>query len=156
MTSERMGLDEYFMRVARLVSRRSTCTRRPVGAIVTKNKRILTTGYNGAPRNLRHCLEVGCLREELGIRSGERHELCRGVHAEQNAIIQGAVFGTTLEGGSIYTTTFPCVMCSKIIINAGLVEIVYAEGYPDDLSKELLEESGIALRHYPMDEDGCD
>jgi dCMP deaminase len=156
MSDERMGLDEYFMRVARLVSRRSTCTRRPVGAIVTKNKRILTTGYNGAPRNLRHCLEVGCLREQLGISSGERHELCRGVHAEQNAIIQGAVFGTTLEGGSIYTTTFPCVMCSKIIINAGLVEIVYAEGYPDDLSKELLEESGIVLRHYPMPDDVCD
>jgi dCMP deaminase len=156
MSGERMGLDEYFMRVARLVSRRSTCTRRPVGAIVTKNKRILTTGYNGAPRNLRHCLEVGCLREQMGISSGERHELCRGVHAEQNAIIQGAVFGTTLEGGSIYTTTFPCVMCSKIIINAGLLEIVYAEGYPDDLSKELLDESGIVLRHYPMPDDECD
>ena len=151
-----MDLDEYFMRVAKLVSKRSTCIRRPVGAIVTKNKRILTTGYNGAPRNLRHCLEVGCLREQLGIRSGERHELCRGVHAEQNAIIQGAVFGTTLEGGSIYTTTFPCVMCSKIIINAGLKEIVYADGYPDDLSKELLEESGIILRHYPMSDDEGD
>ena len=156
MSDDRMDLDEYFMRVAKLVSKRSTCIRRPVGAIVTKNKRILTTGYNGAPRNLRHCLEVGCLREQLGIRSGERHELCRGVHAEQNAIIQGAVFGTTLEGGSIYTTTFPCVMCSKIIINAGLKEIVYADGYPDDLSKELLEESGIILRHYPMSDDEGD
>ena len=148
MVDERMGLDEYFMNVARLVSKRSTCLRRPVGAIVVKRKRILTTGYNGAPRNLRHCLEVGCLRDQLGINSGERHELCRGVHAEQNAIIQGAVFGTPLEGGTLYTTTFPCVMCSKIVINAGLVEIVYGEGYPDDLSKELLEESGIVIRRY--------
>ena len=156
MTDDRMGLDEYFMRVARLVSKRSTCTRRPVGAIVVKSKRILTTGYNGAPRNLRHCMEVGCLRDELGIRSGERHELCRGVHAEQNAIIQGAVFGTPLEGGAIYTTTFPCVMCSKIIINAGLTEIVYAHGYPDDLSKELLSESGIILRHHSMPDNDCD
>ncbi len=156
MTDDRMDLDEYFMRVARLVSKRSTCTRRPVGAIVVKSKRILTTGYNGAPRNLRHCLEVGCLREELGISSGERHELCRGVHAEQNAIIQAAVFGTPLEGGTIYTTTFPCVMCSKIIINAGLVEIVFAEGYPDDLSRELLEESGIVTRQYAMPGDDGD
>ena len=155
MTEERMGLDEYFMRVAHLVSKRSTCLRRPVGAIVVKNKRILTTGYNGAPRNLRHCLEVGCLRDQLGINSGERHELCRGVHAEQNAIIQGAVFGVSVEGGTLYTTTFPCVLCSKLVINAGLVEIVYSEGYPDDLSKELLEESGIVLRKAPapMDDD---
>lgn len=156
MTDNRMGLDEYFMRVARLVSRRSTCIRRPVGAIVVKNKRILTTGYNGAPRNLRHCMEVGCIRDQMGIRSGERHELCRGVHAEQNAIIQAAVFGTPLEGGTIYTTTFPCVMCSKIIINAGLQEIVYAQGYADDLSKELLDESGIILRHHPMPEEDGD
>lgn len=146
MTDNRMGLDEYFMRVANLVSQRSTCIRRPVGAIVVKNKRILTTGYNGAPRNLRHCLEVGCLRDEMGINSGERHELCRGVHAEQNAIIQGAVFGISVEGGTLYTTTFPCVLCSKLIINAGLVEIVYDKGYPDELSKELLEESGMVLR----------
>lgn len=152
MTDPRMGLDEYFMRVARLVSKRSTCLRRPVGAIVVKQKRILTTGYNGAPRNLRHCLEVGCLRDQLGITPGERHELCRGVHAEQNAIIQGAVFGVSLEGGTIYSTTFPCVLCSKLVINAGLVEIVYAEGYPDDLSKELLEESGIRLRSFTLPE----
>jgi dCMP deaminase len=148
MSDNRMGLDEYFMSVAHLVSERSTCLRRPVGAIVVKRKRILTTGYNGAPRNLRHCLEVGCLRDKLGIKSGERHELCRGVHAEQNAIIQGAVFGISVEGGTIYTTTFPCVLCSKLVINAGLVEIVYGVGYPDELSKELLDESGITLRHF--------
>jgi len=142
-----MGLDEYFMRVAFLVSQRSTCLRRRVGAIVVKQKRILTTGYNGAPRNIPHCLEVGCLREQLGIKAGERHELCRGVHAEQNAIIQSAVFGVPIEGGTLYTTTFPCVLCSKIIINAGLREIVYAKGYPDDLSKQMLEQSGILLRH---------
>ena len=153
MTDERMGLDEYFMSVATLVSKRSTCVRRPVGAIVVKRKRILTTGYNGAPRNLRHCIEVGCLRDQLGINSGERHELCRGVHAEQNAIIQGAVFGISLEGGTLYTTTFPCVLCSKLVINAGLVEIVYDEGYPDDLSKELLDESGIIIRKFAPEED---
>lgn len=155
MTEDRMGLDEYFMRVAHLVSKRSTCLRRPVGAIIVKSKRILTTGYNGAPRNLRHCAEVGCLRDKLGIKSGERHELCRGAHAEQNAIIQGAVFGTSVDGGTIYTTTFPCVVCTKLIINAGLVEIVYSEGYPDELSKELLEESGVMLRRYELPlEDG--
>ena len=152
MTDERMGLDEYFMRVAHLVSKRSTCLRRPVGAIIVKQKRILTTGYNGAPRNLRHCLEVGCLRDQMGVTPGERHELCRGVHAEQNAIIQGSVFGTSLEGGTIYSTTFPCVLCSKLAINAGLREIVYSEGYPDDLSKELLKESGMLLREYPRPE----
>ncbi|MCK5252621.1 MAG: cytidine/deoxycytidylate deaminase family protein, partial [Thermoplasmata archaeon] len=118
-----------------------------------KNKRILTTGYNGAPRNLRHCLETGCLREQMGVNSGERHELCRGVHAEQNAIIQSAVFGVSVEGGTLYTTTFPCVLCSKLVINAGLVEIVYDEGYADDLSKELLAESGILLRHYSLPEE---
>ncbi len=153
MTDERMGLDEYFMQVAQLVSQRSTCLRRPVGAIVVKNKRILTTGYNGAPRNLRHCLEVGCLRDQLGVTSGERHELCRGVHAEQNAIIQSSVFGLSVEGGTLYTTTFPCVLCSKLVINAGLVEIVYDVGYPDDLSKELLAESGILLRQYSLPEE---
>jgi dCMP deaminase len=147
-----MGLDEYFMQVAQLVSQRSTCLRRPVGAIVVKNKRILTTGYNGAPRNLRHCLEVGCIRDRMGVNSGERHELCRGVHAEQNAIIQSSVFGLSVEGGTLYTTTFPCVLCSKLVINAGLVEIVYDVGYPDDLSKELLAESGILLRHYSLPE----
>ena len=152
MTDERMGLDEYFMQVAQLVSQRSTCLRRPVGAIVVKNKRILTTGYNGAPRNLRHCLEMGCLREKMGVNSGERHELCRGVHAEQNAIIQSSVFGLSVEDGTLYTTTFPCVLCSKLVINAGLVEIVYDVGYPDDLSKELLAESGILLRQYSLPE----
>jgi dCMP deaminase len=149
VTDDRMGLDEYFMRVAFLVSRRSTCLRRRVGAIVVKQKRILTTGYNGAPRNIAHCLEVGCLREQMGIRPGERHELCRGVHAEQNAIIQSAVFGVPIEGGTLYSTTFPCVLCSKLIINAGLREIVYAKGYPDELSKQMLEESGILLRQVP-------
>ena len=150
MSDERMGLDEYFMQVAHLVSQRSTCLRRPVGAIVVKKKRILTTGYNGAPRNLRHCKEVGCLRDQMKVNSGERHELCRGVHAEQNAIIQSAVFGVSVEGGTIYTTTFPCVLCSKLVINAGLTEIVYDKGYPDELSQQLLEESGIALRQYSL------
>ncbi len=153
MTDERMGLDEYFMQVAQLVSQRSTCLRRPVGAIVVKRKRILTTGYNGAPRNMRHCLEVGCIREQMGVTSGERHELCRGVHAEQNAIIQSSVFGVSVEGGTLYTTTFPCVLCSKLVINAGLEEIVYDKGYPDDLSKELLAESGILLRQYSIPEE---
>jgi dCMP deaminase len=137
--------DQYFMSIAKFASTRSTCLRRKVGAVIVKNKRILSTGYNGAPRGLQHCLEVGCLREKLNIKSGERHELCRAIHAEQNAVIQAAVSGVSIENADIYCTTFPCVLCSKIIINAGIKKITVIEGYPDELSRQMLDEAGIEV-----------
>ncbi len=142
---ERPPWDKYFMEIARLVASRSTCLRRKVGAVVVKDKRVLATGYNGAPSGVSHCSEVGCLRERLGVPSGERHELCRGLHAEQNAIIQAALHGVSLRGACIYTTTFPCVICSKMLINAGITTIYYAEGYPDELSYRMLEEAGVRI-----------
>lgn len=145
---KRPGYDEYFMKIAKIVAERSTCLRRNVGAVIVKEGRILATGYNGAPKGLRHCEEVGCLRSQLNIPSGERHELCRGVHAEQNAVIQAAVFGVSIKDGIIYTTHFPCSVCVKILINAEIKEIVYGEGYPDELAKKLLEESKILLRRF--------
>jgi len=137
--------DEYFMAITRTVSERSTCLRRRVGAVVILDKRILTTGYNGAPTGLSHCLDIGCLREQQGVPSGERHELCRGLHAEQNAIIQAALSGVPIRGGTIYTTHFPCVLCAKMLINAGIKRVVYADGYPDLLSRELLAEAGLLV-----------
>ncbi|HKM08935.1 MAG TPA: cytidine/deoxycytidylate deaminase family protein [Candidatus Methanomethylophilaceae archaeon] len=146
---ERPSNDEYFMSMAKLVATRSTCVRRRVGAVIVKDKRVLSTGYNGAPKGSAHCDERGCIRVELDVPSGTRHELCRGVHAEQNAVIQAAYFGVSVKDSTIYTTTYPCSMCAKMLINAGVVEIVYNEGYPDDLSKDLIEESGILVRKYP-------
>jgi dCMP deaminase len=143
----RPSWDEYFMEIAHLVATRSTCLRRKVGAVIVRDKRILTTGYNGAPTGLRHCEEVGCLREELGIPSGKQHELCRAVHAEQNAIIQAAVMGVVLSGATTYATNFPCVICAKMLINAGIKKIIYAAGYPDELSRKMLTEAGIELIH---------
>jgi dCMP deaminase len=140
--------DTYFMRMAELVSTRSTCLRRNVGAVVVKEKRVLTTGYNGAPKGLRHCAEVGCVRLENKIESGTRHELCRGVHAEQNAVIQAAYFGVSIKDSTIYTTNFPCVMCAKILVNAGIKEIVYKDDYVDELSRNVLEESKVLVRLY--------
>jgi len=140
--------DTYFMRMADLVATRSTCLRRNVGAVVVKEKRVLTTGYNGAPKGLKHCAEVGCVRLEHNIESGTRHELCRGVHAEQNAVIQAAYFGVSIKGSTIYTTNFPCVMCTKILVNAGIKEIVYKDDYVDELSRAVLDESGIRVRQY--------
>jgi len=142
----RPSWDAYFMEIAHLVASRSTCIRRKVGAILVKDKRILATGYNGPPTGISHCTEVGCLREEKGIPSGERHEICRGLHAEQNAIIQAALHGISIKGSTLYTTTFPCIICSKMLINAGIKEIVYEEGYPDELSKHLLEEAKLKIR----------
>jgi dCMP deaminase len=129
----RPSWDEYFMGITELVAQRSTCLRRQVGAIIVRDKRIITTGYNGAPSRIKHCLDVGCLREQMGIPSGERHELCRGLHAEQNAIIQAAIHGVTLQGATIYCTNMPCSICSKMLINAQIVDIYYKEGYPDSL-----------------------
>lgn len=148
MSVNRPSIDEYFMEMAKLVSTRSTCIRRHVGAVIVKDKRVLSTGYNGAPKGSKHCEELGCIRVELNVPSGTRHELCRGVHAEQNAVIQAAYFGVSVKDSTIYTTTFPCSMCAKLLINAGIKEIVYYDGYPDDLSKELLAETEIIVRKY--------
>ncbi len=146
---ERPDNDTYFMKMAELVSTRSTCLRRKVGAVVVKEKRVLSTGYNGAPRGLRHCGEVGCVRARDNVESGTRHELCRGVHAEQNAVIQAAYFGVSIKGGSMYATNFPCVLCAKILVNAGIVEVVFKDEYVDELSREILDESGVAVRKFP-------
>ncbi len=142
---ERPCWEEYFMEIARLVARRSTCLRRQVGAVLVKEKNILATGYNGTPSGITHCAEVGCLREKLRVPSGERHELCRGLHAEQNAIIQAAKHGVNIAGATLYSTHSPCVICSKMIINAGISRIIYLEGYPDALSVEMLAESKIEI-----------
>ncbi|MBN2123767.1 MAG: cytidine/deoxycytidylate deaminase family protein [Deltaproteobacteria bacterium] len=136
---------EYFMAITRLVARRSTCLRRKVGAILVKDKRILATGYNGAPSGLRHCEEVGCLRADSSIPSGMRHELCRGLHAEQNVIIQAAFHGICINGATLYCTNKPCVICSKMIINAGIEKVFYEEGYDDPLSDQMLDEAGIEI-----------
>ena len=141
---ERPSWDEYFMDITQVVATRSTCTRRQVGAVIVKERRLLTSGYNGAPRGLAHCQEVGCLREKMAIPSGERHELCRGTHAEQNAIVQAAVYGVPIEGATLYCTHHPCSGCTKLIINAGIVRFVFRQGYPDELSATLLAEARIA------------
>ena len=141
----RPNWDEYFMDIAGLVSKRSTCLRRGVGAVVVRDRRILATGYNGAPTGMRHCLDVGCLREQRKVPSGERHELCRGLHAEQNAIIQAALHGVSVKDSTLYCTNQPCIICSKMIINAGIVHIFVRELYRDDLAEEMLQESGIKV-----------
>jgi len=133
------------MEIAALVAKRSTCLRRAVGAIIVKDKRILATGYNGAPSGIAHCAEVGCLREAMQIASGERHELCRGIHAEQNAIIQAAYHGVPIQGASLYCTNLPCSICTKMLINAGIKKIYYRSGYADQLSRDLLEEAEIEV-----------
>lgn len=143
---ERPDWDNYFMQIATVVSTRSTCSRRQVGALLVQNKRILSTGYNGAPSGLSHCLEVGCLREKLQVPSGERHELCRGLHAEQNAIIQAAVHGVAIKDAVLYCTHYPCSLCAKMLVNAGVRNLVLATNYPDDLAKELFAEAGIEVR----------
>ena len=141
----RPSWDEYFMAIAKLVSTRSTCLRRKVGAVLVKDRRIIATGYNGPPSGLKHPDEVGCLREKLGIPSGERHELCRGLHAEQNAIIQAALHGVSTKGSVLYCTHSPCSVCVKMLINAGVTKVIYGEGYPDQLAKELAEEANLPL-----------
>ncbi len=147
----RPSLDEYFMEIARVVAKRSTCLRQNVGAVIVKDKRILSTGYNGAPMGLPHCLDIGCLREELNVPSGERHELCRAVHAEQNAIIQAAVHGVSIKDATLYTTHQPCIMCAKMIINAGIKRVVYGKKYADERGLEFLKEAGIQIDYLPAD-----
>ena len=145
VTGERPSWETYFMDIACLVAKRSTCLRRAVGAIIVKDRRILSTGYNGAPSNIRHCGEVGCLREQMKVPSGERHELCRGIHAEQNAIIQAAYHGVSIKGADLYCTNLPCSICAKMIVNAGIRKIVYQSGYADSLSRDMLAEAEIEL-----------
>jgi dCMP deaminase len=144
----RPSYDEYFMEMAHVVAKRSTCVRRKVGAILVKEKHILSTGYNGAPKGLNHCSETGCIRADQNIPSGERHELCRGLHAEQNAIIQAAVFGVSIKGSVLYCTNTPCVVCVKMLINAGVCEIIYSGDYPDDLAKRMMEESKLKIKRF--------
>ncbi|MCD6322222.1 MAG: cytidine/deoxycytidylate deaminase family protein [Clostridiales bacterium] len=144
----RPSWDEYFMKIVDLVKTRSTCLRRQVGAVVVRDKRILTSGYNGAPTGVRHCEEVGCLRQQLNIPSGERHEICRGLHAEQNAIAQAAYMGTSVKGATMYVSLQPCSLCAKLIINAGIIGLVYRGSYPDELSLNLLNEAGIELVNF--------
>ncbi len=145
MTDTRPSWDEYFMSITEMVAQRSTCLRRKVGAILVRDKRIIATGYNGAPSKVSHCLDIGCLREQQGIPSGERHELCRGLHAEQNAIIQAALHGFSVEGSTLYCTNMPCSICSKMLINARIEKIYYKEGYADNLSSLLLAEAKVPV-----------
>ncbi|MGE4555830.1 MAG: cytidine/deoxycytidylate deaminase family protein [Desulfovibrionaceae bacterium] len=147
----RLPWPEYFMRIAFLVAERSTCLRRKVGAVAVKDKRILATGYNGAPTALAHCAETGCLRAKLNVPSGERHELCRGLHAEQNVILQGALHGVSLNGAEIYCTTQPCLICTKMIINTGISAVYFAEGYPDQLAQEMMLEAGVRYELLPIE-----
>ena len=144
-TPQRPDWQTYFMDLAQLVSSRSTCIRRQVGALIVKENRILSTGYNGTPTGIRHCIDRGCLRDELKIPSGQRHELCRGLHAEQNAIIQAAYHGVSIESGEIYCTNQPCIICAKMIINAGLKKIIIGDSYPDELAAEMLEEACLKV-----------
>ncbi len=142
-TVKRISWQRYFMGFATLAAQRSSCLRRKVGAVLVKDNQVLSTGYNGAPSKIGHCDERGCIRSEHNIPSGQRHELCRGLHAEQNAIIQAAKHGVSIRGATLYCTTFPCIICTKMLINAGIKKIYYAEGYSDELSRQMLEESNV-------------
>lgn len=137
--------DEYFMEIAQVVAKRSTCLRINVGAVIVKDGRILSTGYNGAPHGFEHCLDIGCIREKENIAHGTRHELCRAVHAEQNAIIQAAIHGVSIEGATVYTTHQPCILCTKMIINGKIKRVVYLNEYPDPTSLGFLNEAKIAV-----------
>ncbi len=145
----RPSWDSYFLEISSVVANRSTCLRRKVGAVLVRDKRLLTTGYNGAPSFLKHCQEIGCLREEQNIPSGQRHELCRGLHAEQNAIIQGALHGVSIKGADLYCTHHPCSLCAKMLVNAGLEKVVLKESYPDHLAQEIFKEAGVQVISLP-------
>ena len=144
----RPSWDEYFMNMLEVIKTRSTCMRRQVAAIIVKDRQIISTGYNGSAKGLKHCDEVGCLREQMQIPSGQRHELCRGIHAEQNAIIQASLHGVSIEGADIYITCSPCVLCSRMLINAGIKRIIYSGDYPDELAMSMLKEAKIELVKY--------
>ncbi|MCX5706254.1 MAG: cytidine/deoxycytidylate deaminase family protein [Candidatus Omnitrophica bacterium] len=143
---KRPSWDEYFLEVAHLVAKRSTCLRRSVGAVLVKDKRILATGYNGAPKGLKHCIDIGCLRQRLKIPSGERHELCRALHAEQNALIQASLYGISVKDSTLYSTNQPCVICAKMLINAGIKEVIIAKGYPDKMAMDFFKQAKIKVK----------
>ncbi|HOD59896.1 MAG TPA: cytidine/deoxycytidylate deaminase family protein [Candidatus Syntrophosphaera sp.] len=143
--NKRPSWQQYFMQMAFLASSRSTCLRRQVGAVLVKDNQILSTGYNGSPKGVRHCSEVGCLREKNNVPSGQMHELCRGLHAEQNAIIQAGLNGSSARGATLYCTHQPCSICAKMIINAEIQTVYVAEKYPDELAEKLLAEAGVEL-----------
>lgn len=145
---KRPSWDDYFMEMTKLTATRSSCLRRHVGAVLVKDTRVIATGYNGAPAGVTHCEVTGCLRQKLNVPSGERHELCRGLHAEQNAIIQAALYGVSTEGATLYCTTKPCSICTKMIINAKITKIVYEEYYEDSLADELLKDTDIRILQY--------
>jgi len=145
MEEKRPSWDEYFMEITKLIATRSTCLRKKVGALLVKDKRIISTGYNGAPSGLPHCAEVGCLRDKLKIPSGQRQEICRGLHAEQNAVIQAALHGISTKGAILYCTHQPCVTCAKIIINSGIIKVIFEGNYPDKLASQMLKEAGVEL-----------
>ncbi len=147
--NDRPSWEEYFLKIADLVSARSSCLKRKVGAVLVKDNRLLTTGYNGAPRGFEHCEKTGCLRQQLNVHAGHRHELCRGLHAEQNAIIQAALHGVQTQGSTLYCTHQPCVICAKMMINAGVKKIVFKGHYPDELAANMLKESQIEVKHIP-------
>lgn len=144
--TERLDVDSYFMQIAEVVSRRSTCMRREIGAVIVKGKQIVSTGYNGSPAGHPHCAQVGCARED--VPSGERSELCRAAHAEQNAINFAARYGIPIEGATLYSTTYPCSWCAKSIVNAGIARVVYQDDYPDPLAKEILSIISV-IRYIP-------
>jgi dCMP deaminase len=144
-TNQRPDWDSYFIEIARIVARRATCLRRQMGALLVKDRRILSTGYNGAPAGLPHCEETGCLREALGIPSGERHELCRALHAEQNAIIQAALHGVAVQGATLYCTHQPCNVCAKMLINAGVKRVVIMNDYPDPMAADFFSQAGVEV-----------
>ena len=146
---KRPGWDEYFLEIAHVVAKRSTCLRRKVGAVVVRDRRILTTGYNGAPSGLKHCEEIGCMRDQLAVESGTRHELCRALHSEMNAIIQAAQHGVSTKGATLYCTNQPCSVCARMLINAGIVKVVYVGEYPDEFAMALFEEAKIELIRLP-------
>ena len=140
---DRPGWNEYFMKMADLAAKRSTCIRRSVGAVLVKDRRVLATGYNGAPKKLKHCEETGCLRAEMDVPSGQRHEICRGVHAEQNLIAQAGVHGVKTEGATVYCTNQPCVICAKLLINSGIAKIYYKNHYQEQFTEKILDQSNI-------------
>lgn len=152
MTIERPDWDSYFLLIAKVVASRSTCLRRHVGAVLVKDRQILSTGYNGAPKGVSHCEDAGCLRERLGIPSGERHEICRGSHAEINAIAHAAAAGVATQGCQIYCTHEPCVYCTKALINAGCVRVVYLYPYPDELARSIMAESGVEAVQFSQED----
>ena len=148
---ERPSLDEYFLEIAFVVSKRATCLRKNVGAVIVRDKRILSTGYNGAPSGLKHCLEIGCIREQEKIPSGTRHEKCRAVHAEQNAIIQAAIHGVSIAGATLYCTHQPCILCAKMLINSDIKRVVYAISYPDSDSLNFFRDAGVKTEYIPFE-----